>query len=470
MKTDFKQVFTQTGTATTNNSAKMVSASDLAALLPTLQATKEKFAAAKSSYGFVNLPGSWEKLSTELDVFAKLVEPYKAVVIIGIGGSDLGGKAIMQALKSTFHNQDLAAGKGNSVEKQVYFAGDTTDPTILLELKSQLNLKETVFVVISKSGNTVEQASNFVYFRELVKAQAGGENITKQFIFLTDEKSGALRALANEYGFPALSIPADVGGRFSVLTIVGMAAAKILGLDAAQFLKGAGDIEAELASASAETDMALQFAGINHLHSQAGRNILVTLPYLYKLHDFAMWFRQLWAESLGKKVNKQGQPAGTGTTPVVSVGPTFQHSQLQLYNEGPDDKLYSFIMAEQLPEDISLTGDYADLKDFAFLKDRSMSEILHGQLATTRFALSKHGRPSMTVSVPELNEYYLGQLFMFFEIATVYLGIMWDIDPFDQPGVELSKNAMYGVLGKAGYEDIAKEFNTFNQEEYKQKF
>lgn len=397
----------------------------------------EKFQREKENLGFVKLINSFESLKLNLDNVLEISRDFNTFVIIGIGGSDLGTRALHKALSGQYFNE-------KNSDKKIYFTGDTTDPEAISDLLEVLNLEKTLFLVVSKSGNTIEQGSVFVFFRDLIKNKLGEENVIKHFLFLTDPKSGTLHELAHRDGYGELSIPSDVGGRFSVLSTVGMLPAHLLGYLVPEFLRGARELEESLAA---------DYAATVYSKLKEGKTINILMPYQYNLFEFAKWYQQLFAESLGKD--------GKGLTPIAALGPTDQHSQLQLYNDGPNDKLFTFIKAENSRSNLNLPEDFTGVEQYEFLKGKSFHEILNYEMETTAFSLSKNERPNIIISIPQINEYNLGQLFYFFEVAVVLLGYMLEINPFDQPGVELSKNAMYGVLRKKGFEQNKKEFEDF---------
>jgi len=425
-------------------------------LKPKLAEIKSSFLANKAKYSYREFADSKMDLSAIYDYKNKLDKSINTIVVIGIGGSDLGARAVHAALNSQYYNEQ------KSVNYKIYFSGDTTDPKNLLELTEVLDISKALFIVISKSGNTIEQASAFIYFRKLVISSLGEAADIKHFLFITDSKTGTLRELADKYGYPTLAIPANIGGRFSVLSTVGLVPALFAGIKIEELLKGAEDLKLELESASVDNDMALTYAALNYLYFNKGKNISVLMPYQYSLHGFAFWYRQLWAESLGKKLTKDNQVVNTGSTPIAALGPTDQHSQLQLYNEGPNDKIFTFIVAKNTDQNITLPSELEKLKQFEFLAGSDLQSILNYEQKTTAFALTKNERPNCTIEIDKVNEYNLGQLIYFFEAVVGYLGDMYNIDAFDQPGVELSKNAMFGILGKAGYEDYKEEFEKGN--------
>ncbi|MFS8131312.1 MAG: glucose-6-phosphate isomerase [Candidatus Dojkabacteria bacterium] len=431
---------------------------DLNDLNDKLMEAKKKFLAEK--LGFKRLPYEYESIKKDLDKVKKLTEQMETIVIIGIGGSDLGTRAIQRAINGLYYNQKSTEDDRHS--KNIYFSGDTTDPEAIAELLDVIDLKKTMFFVVSKSGNTVEQASTFAYFRNLYVQMDNEEHTPqKHFIFLTDAVTGTLRELATKENYDAFEVPSDVGGRFSVLSTVGLIPAYLVGVDVEQMLKGAQDLDEEIKKSKDKMDDILEYVGLKYLYYKGGKNISVMMPYQYGLYEFAKWYQQLWAESLGKKVDLEGNEVHEGQTPIAAVGPVDQHSQLQLYNEGPNDKVITFIRAEGSRVNIDLPEDYTDAEAFEFLKGHNFHELLNYEQETSAFSLTANGRPNATLTIPKVDEYNLGQLFYFFEVAVSYFGNLLNINTFDQPGVELSKNAMYGVLEKKGFEQVKADFDKY---------
>ncbi len=439
-----------------------ISAADLALVSDKLASVRATYLAQKPDLGFTRLPEELETMQYDLQLAKAMAKDMEAIVIIGIGGSDLGARAFHRALNSQYHNESIEKDKREinpdslisamlKAEAKVYFAGDTTDPSAILQLVEVLNLSKTLFIIISKSGNTIEQASSFIYFRNLVVTTLGQEAAKQHFLFLTDPSTGTLRDLANKLGYKAISVPSDVGGRFSVLSSVGMVPAHLIGLNVAEFLRGAADLQ-KAHEAEASNDMIAEYVAVQYQHYLAGKDLSVMMPYNYNLWEFAKWYQQLWAESLGKKLDNQGKLVNTGMTPIAALGPVDQHSQLQLYTEGPNDKFFTFIISEQPVKDLQLPQNYQGVEAFDYLKGKTFADILALEHSTTAFSLAENDRPNVTIQVPVLDEYHLGQLFYFFEVAVSYMGILFDVNTYDQPGVELSKNAMFGALGKSGYD------------------
>ncbi len=273
-------------------------------------------------------------------------------VVLGIGGSALGAKALHQALCHPQHNRLPLARRHHRPSLWVL---DNIDPDFVYGILDGLELKRTAVNVISKSGGTAETLAQFLFLFQVLKNRVGESKARERFIITTDPEKGTLRKLAEREGFPALSVPPAVGGRFSVLTAVGLLPAAMVGIDLEELLAGARFMDQRLKQAGRH-NLAYTLASLYYLYATAkGRPILVIMPYASSLAYLAEWFCQLWAESLGKKFDRNGNLVNTGSTPVRALGVTDQHSQLQLYMEGPHDKLITFLEVGQFAHDLPLS-------------------------------------------------------------------------------------------------------------------
>jgi len=362
-------------------------------------------------------------------------------LLLGIGGSALGPKCVLEAL-SPYHNQM----RDRSPKVFIY---DNVDPSTLSSIFSLIDLKRTAVNVISKSGSTAETAAGFmIAYDEMRKAH--GEKADERFVLTTDPEKGELRRLAKEKNIASLPIPPGVGGRYSVLSPVGLLLAELIGVDANELLKGAKDIQTLCFKEEIWENPALLFAALCYLMDvKEGRKTTVLVPYADRLRSFSEWFCQLWAESLGK--------LGMGLTPYPSVGTTDQHSQLQLWMEGPEDKVIVFMRIEDYGEEYEIPDVFGDYESMKYLRGHSLSELIKAEEEASELALAKIGRPNMVLTVPRIDAYHLGQLFYFFEIATPLAGFLYGVNPFNQPSVEEGKLLTFGAMGRAGYEQKGKE-------------
>ena len=360
-------------------------------------------------------------------------------LILGIGGSALGPRAILEAL-SPFHNLK---------KKPRVFIYDNVDPRTLKHIISLVDLKTTSVNVISKSGSTAETAASFLILWNKMK-KALGREASNRFIVTTDPEKGNLRKIVNEEGLRSLIIPQGVGGRYSVLSSVGLLLAEVIGIDSDEMLKGAVDINNKCAKPELRKNPAYLFGALLYLLDKGkNRTINVMVPYSDSLKPLSEWFCQLWAESLGKDEK--------GLTPYPSLGTTDQHSQLQLWIDGPQDKVLIFIRIHDYGVDIKIPKVFKDIEGLSYLSGHTLSELIKAEEEATELALAKAGRPSMTIIIPQINAYHIGQLFHFFELATAFTGSLYGINPFNQPGVEEGKNLTYGMMGKKGFEAKRKE-------------
>jgi len=378
--------------------------------------------------------GLLEQDTSEIKKVASEVrKKFENFLILGIGGSALGPRAILEAL-SPLHNLD---------KKPKVFVYDNVDPRTLDRILSLADLKKTAVNVITKSGSTAETIASFMILWD--KMNSAVSDSSKNFIATTDPEKGSLKKIAGEKGFRTLSIPQGVVGRYSVLSPVGLLCAGVAGVDADEMLKGARDVHKKCSDAEVWKNPAYLFGTLLYLMEREGkRNINVLIPYADGLKPLAEWFSQLWAESLGK--------SGSGLTPYPSLGTTDQHSQLQLWMEGPEDKVVVFIKVDDYGVDFEIPKVFKDVEGTSYLGGHTLSELIKAEQESTGLALSKIKRPNMTINIPKIDAYHMGQLFHFFEMATAFTGFLYGVNPFNQPGVEEGKNFTYGMMGKKGFE------------------
>jgi glucose-6-phosphate isomerase len=403
--------------------------------------------------GFLELPGDAALHRQSTDFAAKARGKFDDVVVLGIGGSALGPIALRTSLLKPQWNSLSADERGGQPRLHVL---DNVDPRTIDALLARLNLERSVFVVTSKSGGTAETMAQYLVVRDRLNQQT--KDAKSHIVFVTDPKKGALREIANAESIPAVDIPANVGGRFSVLTPVGVLPAALVGIDTAQLLAGAGDIASRCRGDVLAQNIAGVFASLEFLaDTKLGRHIHVLMPYSDPLRDMADWFVQLWAESLGK--HRQAGDAGFGPTPLGALGATDQHSKVQLFMEGPADKTVAFIAVDEGGVDVSIPTLHQNVKELAYLGGHKLGELLSIEQRATAGALARRGRPNMTIHVQRVDAWHVGALFMLLEIATIYAGELYGVNPLDQPGVELGKQFTYAMLGRADAEQARQEWN-----------
>ena len=405
-------------------------------------------------YGFYDLVDQGTTVR-QITTFAEGVgQAYDHVLVLGIGGSALGTKALMNALRRPAWNEWDDEGREFYPRVTVL---ENVDPTTVAATLARIDPRRVLVNVISKSGGTAETMAQYLVVRAWLH-DALGDAASRHLVFTTDPSRGALRELAVRDGVATLDVPPAVGGRFSVLSPVGLLPAALAGIDIAGLLAGAGRAVERAAADDLLHNPAALYAALHwSADSELGARIHVLMPYTDRLRELAEWFRQLWAESLGKRVDREGRTVHVGPTPLAAVGATDQHSQVQLFMEGPFDKVITFIRLERFAEEVVIPGPdrMGGLElpaDLAYLAGHGLGELLNAEYEATAAALAEMGRMSCTLHLPELTAETMGELIMFFQLATGYAGAWYGIDPFDQPGVELGKRLTYAAMGRPGYD------------------
>ncbi len=431
---------------------------DLQGLAPRLQAFHQDLAARRQSglMGFMELPYQTQVVKEVRRVAKPLLEWCWDVVVLGIGGSALGARALHQALCHPQHNKFPMARRQH---KAGLWVADNIDPDHLYGLLDGLDMRRTGFNVISKSGNTAETLAQFLWIYNLLKGRLGEARARERLVITTDPERGPLRSLVAQEHLASLAVPPNVGGRFSVLSAVGLLPAVLTGIDADELLAGARFMDQRLQDAPLDQNPAYRLAALFYLFATAkARPILVFMPYASTLAGMAEWFCQLWAESLGKRQDLKGNVVNAGSTPVRALGTTDQHSQLQLYMEGPPDKLITFLAVDKFKHHLEIPDLYPDQEALSYLGGHALNDLLQGERQATAFNLMKAGRPNLTLHLPEVNPFTIGQLIYLLEVATVAAAFLFGVNAFDQPGVEGGKQTTYGLMGRRGYENFHREF------------
>ncbi len=400
--------------------------------------------------GFFALPEAQEAAHAVQELADGFGQWFENLVVLGIGGSALGTTTLRDALLGPHWNEM------DEEERDHYprlYVLDNVDPRTVSSLLSRLDLRRTLFNVVSKSGSTAETMAQYLVVEGLLHELLGEEPSRGHFLFTTDPSSGALRRIAEDEGVPALEVPPQVGGRFSVLSAVGLLPAAVVGVDILEVLEGARSMELRCRTPELKENPAGLLATLLfHADTVAGAPIHVLMPYSDRLRSFAAWFQQLWAESLGKARDRVGRKVNVGPTPLPALGATDQHSLLQLLVEGPRDKVVLFLGVGSPEDPVTIPQIRQEHPALAYLGGHTLWELLETERRATAEALRRQGRANLTLEVEGITPRAMGELFMLFEIATVYAGALYGVDPLDQPGVELGKVLTYGLLGRQGYE------------------
>lgn len=373
-------------------------------------------------YGFFYLPQNKELIHEAKKVY-EVFKHKKHFIHIGIGGSALGAEMLIKSL-----------GKKTQIE---FIIINNIDPDDFHNKIEDVSLKDSLIYVVSKSGSTAETTAALNIFSELLKREGIKESEFKNyFVFCTDPENGDLRKLAQTWDAYALTIPANIGGRFSVLTAVGLFPALFFDIDAQKILDGAQEITPQLAELANSQEFYQLAVFLKNLHDM-GYNQTIIMPYSSRLKEYSAWFTQLWAESLGKE--------GKGLTPIPAYGATDQHSQVQLFMEGPRDKVIMVIEVEQFQHDFPLKSTLTGASSQK-LAPYSLGQLMKAELEGTIAALCENNRPVVHLKIEQLDEKHLGQLILWGECLTVLVGQLLAINPFNQPGVEAGKKYAFEWL------------------------
>lgn len=413
---------------------------------------------------FRDLPYN-KRISRRVNALVKtLRKKCDCLVVLGIGGSALGNIALDTALRPFLPNP-----KDKQSKRLRLIVLDNVDPAQFDSFLDYIRpeLGRIVFNVISKSGRTSETAAQFMIIRKMLIDALGKDGYRKHVVATTDAKEGTLRKIADTDKLETLEVPDGVGGRFSVLSAVGLFSAAMCGIKINQLLAGARDMDRRASRRDFRNNPAAVLAAINYYYYMHGKPISVMMPYSYALKDMADWYRQLWAESLGKAEDLEGNKVYIGPTPINALGTTDQHSQVQLYREGPNDKLFTFLEVKDFDSDIRIGPAPDCAPELGFLAGKNLSELLNNEKKATEYALLESHRPCLTVLFDKVNAYAVGQFIYLYEVTTSLAGALFGIDPYNQPAVELGKEATFALMGKRGdykknytYEQFAKDIRT----------
>ncbi len=390
----------------------------------------------ESPLPFMQLPSQRFQFEDMHDIASSLQGRVKNLVVLGIGGSSLGTQTVMNALLAPF---------SDSREQPRCFMLDNIDPYTVGAVIDRIRpeAENTAFIVISKSGDTSETIAQFMIFRELLG------RARDRIVLITDAQKGHLKEIADTEGYRVLNVPDGVGGRFSVLTPVGLLPSLMLGIDIDALVTGAEEMRRHIATAPATENMAVVLASLLYIADAQGRHTHVMMPYCDRLSAFSDWFRQLEGESLGKK--------GLGPTPLKCIGVTDQHSQLQLFVDGPKDKFVLFLYAEN--KNLTIPPAFPFIEDLNYLAGKDLSSLFRAEFLATGLALHNADVPNATLTLASVDARSLGALFFLFEMVIALMGNLYGVNAFDQPGVEQGKIYAKALMGKKGYEEEARGVN-----------
>jgi glucose-6-phosphate isomerase len=445
-----------------NASAEMVgdghgvSHGELKTLAPRIKALHAEQAAERKAgrLRFRDLPHDDEMIDAVRGEVEHFHDRCEVLVVLGIGGSALGNIALHSALNLYTYNL-LSDRTRNGPQ---LFVLDNVDPD---QIKAVVDLvtpkiKKTVINVISKSGETAETASQFVLFCDLLR-QKLGKRYKENILATTDPHGGTLRKLATDEGFRTLEVPPGVGGRFSVLSAVGLFSAAMCGIDIEALMAGAAEMDQRLKGSDVMTNPAALIAAIHYILNDKDKHMAVMMPYATSLYYLGDWFRQLWAESLGKKDGLKKKNVYAGQTPIKALGTTDQHSQVQLYREGPNDKIITFLDVERFAQKLAIPEAAKQTPELAYLAGSNFQTLIRSEKLGTEYALLESKRPTLTIGFPQISPQTVGQFIYLYETAVSFMGGLFDINTYDQPAVQLGKDATYALMGKTGFADLAKK-------------
>lgn len=394
--------------------------------------------------GFYDLPQRNDLVKMVANEVSRLRSICDELVVLGIGGSSMGGQALGMSLRHTVDRPS-----------RVHFV-DNIDPDSMGQLLDTLDPARTAIVVISKSGATTETMAQLLVMRRWLRVTLGAGEARSRMTFVTQKGKGLLSELAASEGIRSFEIPGNVGGRYSVLTPVGLLPAGFMGADIREVMQGADDMVARVVSDNLETNPAtLLAAGALLADRQLGRRNLVMMPYADALRTVTSWYVQLWAESLGKRMDRHGQVVNSGQTPIAALGVTDQHAQLQLFLEGPPDKAVMLVQVQKFKRALPVPDELSDREEVAYLGGRDLGEVLAAELRATRAMLLDAGVPVIDVGLGTVDASHVGGLFVLLEAACACTGLAMGVNPFDEPGIEAGKRMAAGLLGRPGYESDA---------------
>jgi glucose-6-phosphate isomerase len=410
------------------------------------------------TYGFAHLPFQADGIKAIGKYAAEVRGSFDTVCLVGIGGSALGAWALDCGLRGPHPVQ-----RSGTVERPRLVILDNVDPTFTQSALDSMDPAKTLVLVIAKSGGTAETVSTFLIVRDWME-QALGAAANGRIVAVTTQGKGDLFTLAQAEGYRMFFIPENVGGRFSVLTPCGLLPAALIGIDIRKLTRGAAEMTHRSWQPDLAENIALRAALCHWLvWTRHDKPIQVAFPYANHLWGTAFWFRQLWAESLGKAHDREGATVHTGQTPVAALGTTDQHSQVQLYIEGPNDKVFTFWAVNRFSSAGKIPKRKFNVPAFDSLAGESLAKLIDAERRATAAAMVEYGRPNCTVTLDRIDEEHLGGFLQMMEFQTAFMGELLNIDAFNQEGVELGKKFTYGLMGRKGYEQYREQFAAYEK-------
>ncbi|MFD1020530.1 glucose-6-phosphate isomerase [Thalassobacillus hwangdonensis] len=412
------------------------------------EALRQKTGPGNDFLGWLDLPENYDKeeFSRIKQSAEKIKNDSDVLLVVGIGGSYLGARAALEMLNHSFYNE---LSKEQRKTPQVFFVGNSISAPYLNDLFDVLKDKDVSINVISKSGTTTEPAIAFRIFRKFLEEKYGVEEARKRIYATTDKAKGALKTLADEEGYESFVVPDDVGGRFSVLTAVGLLPIAASGIDIDQMMAGAKDASHELSAEKLEENPAYQYAAVRNVLYNKGKSIEMLVNYEPALQYFSEWWKQLFGESEGKDQK--------GIFPASANFSTDLHSMGQYVQDGRRDLFETVLKVNEPKSDVTIEEDAQNLDGLNYLAGKTVDEVNEKAYEGTLLAHTDGQVPNLIIEVPKLDAYTFGQLVYFFEKACAISGYILGVNPFDQPGVEAYKKNMFALLGKPGFEDLKEE-------------
>ncbi len=427
-----------------------IESEEIKKMLPKIEKTKESITDKfQTDYYALQLPYVMSLKATEIANFAREIrEKYENFVVVGMGGSSLGNQMLHYAFNGIYHNMQS--------RPKMYFI-DNVDPKSTEMLLHSLDLSKTMFNIITKSGSTAETIQNFLLITDMLKKQSLDSK--EHLVFITDPEKGLLRKLSGEFGVKTFEIPPFVGGRYSVLSAVGLLSAAVEGIDIPVLLRGAELMRLSILNSEPLECSAIVLPIIQYLLFKS-KNVNINAMFTYSdgLSYLGQWYRQLLSESIGKRYSRDGKEVYTGITPLAVRGTSDQHSILQLFLEGPFDKLIIMVAPKDYRSELSVNGEMINDESVDYLRGRKYSDLIKAEFQGTKAALKKSGRPFVSIELSEIREEEIGKLIYMLEYSVIFLGELLGINPIDQPAVELGKQFTYGIMGRKGFEEKKEEF------------